>query len=258
MPELPECEANRRRVEDGALNRTITGFSEGNVTHLDLPTPSERKRLEGRQFTEARRHGKLIFAGSATGPWISVHLGMTGWLDCVDGSFEPPNWGHFVICFEGDRRLVFHNRRKLGWMKVIDDPATYLDDTGVGPDAMEMGENAFVDMLGKSRGAIKAALMDQKKIAGIGNLYSDETLYQVGISPKAKGSDLDAATLKKVHSALCDVLDTLLAANDGGPVPKDWLRHRREAGAACGLCDGTIRKATVGGRTAFYCSEHQS
>ncbi|MGR3496707.1 DNA-formamidopyrimidine glycosylase family protein [Citreimonas sp.] len=258
MPELPECEANRQRVEDGALNRTISGFSSGRTEHLDLPGKADRDRLLGRQFTEARRHGKFIFAGSQSGPWIAVHLGMTGRLVVEGDDFEAPNHGHFVIVFEGGDRLVFHNRRKLGWLRVIDDPDDFLADHHVGPDAMEIGENAFVDVIGRGRGAVKSALMDQTKIAGIGNLYSDETLYQIGVTPMAKGADLDAGTLKKMHGAMRDVLKTLLAANDGAKLPENWLRHRRDKGAECGLCDGTIDARKVGGRTAYFCAKHQA
>jgi formamidopyrimidine-DNA glycosylase len=260
VPELPECEANRQRVEAGALNRTITGFSEGNTAHLDLPAPKARKRLEGRQFTETRRHGKLIFAGSASGPWIAVHLGMTGRLEAVDADdFEAPNHGHFAIDFDGGRRLVFHNRRKLGWLRVVDDPDAVIAEQGLGPDALEIGENAFCEVIGTSRGALKSALMDQKKLAGIGNLYSDETLYRLGIAPDAKGAELDAKTLKKMHGAMRDILHRLLQANeDGKPLPDDWLARRREKGADCGLCDGKIDKRGIGGRTAYFCDTHQS
>ena len=76
MPELPEAEANRRRIEDQCLNRTIDDAVLGdNVSYIELPGDNERGRLVGRQFTQTHRHGKLIFAGSQSGPWICVHLG---------------------------------------------------------------------------------------------------------------------------------------------------------------------------------------
>ncbi len=147
MPELPEAEANRRRIEAGRLRRTIEAVCLGPDTrHVDLPDEGARARLVGHQFAEARRHGKVIFAGSNSGPWIAVHLGMTGALRPIEAGDGLPDHARIVVAFEGSRRV------------------------------------------GGGRGAVKSALMSQKKLAGIGNLWSDEMLFQTGTPPGCGGA----------------------------------------------------------------------
>ncbi|MGB3796928.1 MAG: DNA-formamidopyrimidine glycosylase family protein, partial [Alteraurantiacibacter sp.] len=212
MPELPEAEANRRRIEDQCLNRTIEDASPGNdVTYIELPGDNERRRLVGRQFTETHRHGKLIFAGSKTGPWICVHLGMTGSLIPFDeDDEEQPDATKFLIRFQGQRALAYRCPRKLGWLRVVDSPEAEIERIGFGPDAMAIGENEFVEIIGGTNGAVKSALIEQKKIAGIGNLWSDEILFEIGILPDRKANDLDEATLRKMHGVMQNTLAAVM------------------------------------------------
>ena len=260
MPELPEAERSRRAVADGCLNRTIEAAEPGDdVSYIDLPGGNERQRLVGHQFTETRRHGKLIFAGAKTGPWIAVHLGMSGRLITFDDGDGAPDHTKFLITFAGDRRLAFRCPRKLGWLKVVDDPDDFIGDIGFGPDILEISQDAFVEILAGTNGAVKSALMAQRKMAGIGNLWSDEILYQVGISPTAKASDISEAKLRETYESAQDILKAVLKVNaDYSKLPDDWLIHTRKAGADCPRCGGTIRKKTVGGRSAFHCPDHQT
>ncbi|MFQ6550012.1 Fpg/Nei family DNA glycosylase [Aestuariibius sp. 2305UL40-4] len=258
MPELPECEASRKAVEAGALNRTIEGFEEHNTIHLELPGPQDRDRLKGHQFTETHRHGKHIFAGSKSGPWIAVHLGMTGSLKTFDAPRDLPDYAHFIIRFEGDRRLIYYNPRKFGWMRVIDDPHDWIANKDLGPDAMEIGDNMFADRIGGSRGTVKSALLDQKKLAGVGNLWADEALYRAGIGPEVKGTELGSDRIATLYKEMRASLQGVLDVNaDYGKLPGDWLIHNREEGADCPRCGGTITKKTVGGRTAYFCPDYQ-
>ena len=172
MPELPEAEANRLRVERDCLHRTIEAAEPGDDTsYIELPGDNERARLVGHQFTRTHRHGKLIFAGSESGPWICVHLGMSGSLRPFDEADGPPDYAKFLIRFEGERRLAFRCPRKLGWVRVVDSPEAEIERIGFGPDALEIGRDAFAEVIGESRGAIKSALIEQKKLAGVGNLW---------------------------------------------------------------------------------------
>jgi len=257
MPELPEAEANRRRVEAGALNRTITGFRVTDAAPMHMPSTAERKRFEGTRLTRTHRHGKYIFAGSASGPWLVVHLGMTGSLRVCDAG-EEPDHTKLRVDLEGGRVLAFRCPRKFGWVKVTDDPETFVADAGLGPDAMQIGANAFADTIGATRTAIKTALIDQKRLAGIGNLWSDETLWRVGLMPDVPADTLDAKTVKALHDEFRAVLEAVLDTDaDYSKLPDDWLIHRRKVGATCPRCGGTIAKTTVGGRTAYHCPDHQ-
>ena len=259
MPELPEAEANRRHIEAEALNRTIRDVELGEVAHLDVPGPNALARLKGHRFTEARRHGKAVFAGSASGPWIAVHLGMTGRLVAYDEGGEPEN-PKVIFVFEGDRRLAFLNTRKLGSLEIVDDPEAHIAEKGLGPDALRIGAEDFAGRVGGGRGAIKSALMNQKKIAGIGNIWSDEILFHSDIAPMVKGSDLSDDRIGKLFDQTGALLSRGVEVNaDYGKLPEDWLLHHREDGAGCPRsgCSGTIRKKTVGGRAAHYCDTHQ-
>ena len=264
MPEAPEAEANRLRIERECLNRTIEAAEPGDDTsYIELPGDNERARLVGHQFTQTHRHGKLIFAGSKTGPWICVHLGMTGSLrpfdaEDGDGGDEAPDYVKFLIRFEGDRRLAFRCPRKLGWVRVVDSPEAEIERIGFGPDALDIERDAFVEVIGSSRGAIKSALIEQKKIAGVGNLWSDEILYRTGIDPERKGTDLSDETLGDIHTAMRDILHAVMETEAHyADLPEDWLIHTRDEGAQCPQCGGTITKTKVGGRSAYHCTRHQ-
>lgn len=261
MPELPEADASRRAVEAECLNRIIEDAVLGPDTeHMDLPGANERARLAGHQFTQARRHGKLIFAGSKTGPWIAVHLGMTGRLIPFDAPEDPPDYAKFVIRFEGDRRLAFRNTRKFGWLRVIDDPDVFIEEAeGYGPDALDISRNDFADKIGSTRGAVKSALIAQKKLAGIGNLWSDEILFQTGIHPDTRANSLDEDQLGEVYETMRRVLNGVCDVNAHySELPGDWLIADRNEGAECPRCGGTIARKTVGGRSAYFCGDHQT
>lgn len=259
MPELPENEAQRRMLEEECLHRTIEAIELGDdVSYITLPGDNEHARLVGRQFTETRRHGKNIFAGSKTGPWMAVHLGMTGKLVAFDAPEDPPNKTKLIIRFEGDRRLAFRCPRKLGKIRIIDDPDTFIAEQDLGPDALSISSDTFVERIGKSRSPIKAALLDQGKLAGIGNLWSDETLFQAGVHPERQANDLGDDCLVAIHSTMREVLDGVIATGATyRKLPDDWLIRHRKKGADCRRCDGTIEAKTVGGRTAYFCNRHQ-
>lgn len=259
MPELPEAEANRRRMERQCLDRTIEDAVPGeNVSYIELPGDNERARLVGRQFTETRRHGKLVFAGSKTGPWICVHLGMSGKLLPFDAPDDPPDHTKFLIRFEGDRRLAFRCPRKLGWLRVVDNPDEEIERIGFGPDALEVSCEDFVEVIGGTNGTVKGALLNQRKLAGIGNLWSDEILFDTGIMPDRKASSLDEKTLREMHRTMRDRLEKVVGTDaDYSKLPKNWLVRHRRKGETCRKCGGTIASKSVGGRTAFYCKQHQ-
>lgn len=259
MPELPEAEANRRRIEASCLRRTIESVRLGDDTsHVDLPGPEDRGRLTGRQFTEARRHGKIVFAGSASGPWIAVRLGMTGSLRPFATDDGPPDFARLVIAFEGGTSLAFRCPRKLGSVAMAGDPAAFVASEGLGPDALKIDRETFRDRVGGSRGAVKSALMAQAKLAGIGNLWSDESLFRTGLHPAAKASALPGERIDALFDATRAVLKAVAETDaDYSRLPGDWLISHREAGAECRRCGGEIAKQTVSGRSAYFCRSHQ-
>ena len=260
MPELPENEVQRLMLEEECLNRTIETVELGSdTTYITLPGDNERARLVGRQFTQTRRHGKNIFAGSKTGPWMAVHLGMTGKLIAFDAPAEAPDKTKLLITFEGDRRLAFRCPRKLGKIQVIDDVDSFIQEQGLGPDALAITEQAFSQQMGNTRSPIKAALMDQSKLAGIGNLWSDELLFQNGLHPERRASDLSDHELGALHAKLKPMLEAVIETGATyRKLPDDWLIRHRKVGAECPRCEGKIERRKVGGRSAYFCNSHQS
>ncbi|WP_299566809.1 DNA-formamidopyrimidine glycosylase family protein [uncultured Sulfitobacter sp.] len=259
MPELPEAEAARRRIADGALNRTIEGFELGEVSHMDLPDAEACARLIGTQFTRTHRHGKYIFVGSVEGPWLHIHLGMSGSIRVCEAGEDLPRYIRFTVVFEGEHRLHFRDPRKFGHIELVEDVDAFVEDKGLGPDALRIGDNAFVKAIGGTRGAVKSALLSQRKLAGIGNLWADETLYRTGIDPETRACDLDTARIGDLHRASRDILQAVVDTGANySRLPDDWLIHHRNAGDDCTRCDGTIEKKTVGGRSSYFCAGHQT
>ncbi|MEM8824927.1 MAG: DNA-formamidopyrimidine glycosylase family protein [Pseudomonadota bacterium] len=260
MPELPEVEAFRRRIENGALNRTIAAVRLGNdITHIELPGAQDRARLEGGQFTEARRHGKYLFAGSTSGPWLALHMGMAGSVRAYDASEHSPDYARLIVEFEGDRRLAFRDPRKFGWAKIVEAPEDEIEARDLGPDALDIDAGVFADRLSGGRGTIKSALLDQSKLAGIGNLWADETLYQTGLHPETKIGALTDDHIADLHRASTRILRGVCDVNAHyRKLPDAWLIHRRQVGRACSRCSGEITKTKVGGRTSYFCSAHQT
>ncbi|WP_299812910.1 DNA-formamidopyrimidine glycosylase family protein [uncultured Jannaschia sp.] len=258
MPELPEVETFRRRIEAGALNRTIAGIRPGNDTcHVELPDAAALTQFEGHQFTQTRRHGKYIFVGSASGPWLNLHMGMSGSVRVYDVAEGDPDYARLVVSFEGDRRMAFRDPRKFGWIRVVEDPDAEIARLGLGPDALEIDAAGFADRM-EGRGAIKSALLDQAKVCGIGNLWADETLYQTGIHPDTRAGDLSEAQRADLHRAFGRILKSVSDVDAHyADLPDPWLIHRRKAGHECGRCEGTIASRKVGGRTSFFCADHQ-
>ncbi|MBU2032735.1 MAG: DNA-formamidopyrimidine glycosylase [Alphaproteobacteria bacterium] len=262
MPELPENEAQRLTLERECLNRTVVKAERGdNIAHIDLPGGNQLARFEGRRFTETRRHGKNIFLGSKSGPWITVHLGMSGWLTPYDAPEREPDHTKFRIVFEGDRRLAFRCPRKLGHVRVVEDPDEYIAAHKLGPDALAIDRETFTAFIGGSKAAIKSALTDQNRIAGIGNLWSDEILFQTGLDPARKGSDLDSEKLDSLFDTMRLKLSKGVDVEaDYARLPKDWLIPNRKDKADCPRkgCGGSLTHRKVGGRTAYFCPVHQS
>ncbi len=259
MPELPENEAQRLELERECLNRTIEAIELGDDTsYIELPGDNERAKLIGHQFTETRRHGKNIFAGSKTGPWMTVHLGMTGRLVPFNAPEDPPDHTKLLISFEGDRRLAFRCPRKLGHVRVIESPEGYIAQEELGSDALSIDKDEFLEVFGSTRSAVKSALMKQQKMAGVGNLWSDETLFQAGIHPEARTDELGEEKLVKIFTIMRSVLQAVVKVEaDYKQLDEKWLIRHRSEDADCPRCEGTIRKKKVGGRTAYFCEKHQ-
>lgn len=260
MPELPEAEAYRRLAEASALGRAIVGVDAEDAWYLKegLTAAAVAGILVGQAFVAARRRGKLLLLDTDGGNVVGLRFGMSGRL-VVDGRpgvdrllYSPANgvarWSRFAVRFADGGALVMRDPRRLGG--VLLDP----DEDRLGPDALAVTPAQLTAALAGSRAPLKARLMDQARLAGVGNLIADEVLWRAGLSPQRPAGGLSAPERRRLHRHLARTVDELV---NGGGSHTGRLMPVRGAGGMCPR-DGTpLVRATVGGRTTWWCPRHQ-
>lgn len=260
MPEMIEVELYRR-VADRVVGRRIREVYAPDEWFLKNVDPATiTKALRKRTVTGTRRIGKLLLVDT-DGPTVGMRFGMTGRM-VVDGTGpieeleygsrrDLPEWDRFGLHFDGARagHLRINDPRRLGG--VILEP----DVSALGPDALSATLRELRVVLRGSEAPLKARLLDQSRLAGLGNLLVDETLYRAGIDPARTAGSLDDATVARLHRQIRATVGDLLAK--GG----SHLGRLQAARVRGGLCpkDGTpLLRRTVGGRTTYSCPRHQS
>jgi formamidopyrimidine-DNA glycosylase len=262
MPELAEVEYYRRLAET-ALHRKIAKVDAPDAWFLKagLTASALRRAVVGRSFTAARRIGKLLLLdtdGDTDGPVLGLRFGMTGVL-LVDGSRgvdelvyssmrDEPAWDRVTFRFADGGDLRVRDPRRLGG--VLLDP----DEAILGADAQTITLAALRAALTKSRTALKARLMDQAKLAGVGNLAADELLWRAGLDPARPAGELTDDEVKRLHRHLKKTFADLL---EQGGSHTGRLQAHRVVGGRCPK-DGTpLVRRTIGGRTTWSCPRHQ-
>jgi len=254
-----EVEAARAVIEARALHRTIAEVVAPDAWYLKrgLNAPAVKRALKGRELVDARRRGKLMLVDTSNGgPVLGLHLGMSGRV-VVDGvaagdplvyasNREVDAWHRFGLRFADGGTLWMRDPRRLGAVEL--DP----DEDRLGPDAAEITRDELAHVVGRSRAPIKALLMDQSRIAGLGNLLVDEVLWRVGIDPARTANTLKADDVARLHRTIRQTLRTL--GRRGGSHTGDMPRERD---AHCPRDGAMLVRRTVGGRTTFSCPVHQ-
>lgn len=248
MPELPEAERARALIADRALGRRITGVEDGDSYVCRPHAPGELAgALLGRRLTSANRIGKMLWLETdGAGPDLGLHLGMAGRI-AID---EPPHalWDRFVLTFADGGRLALRDKRRLGRAVLAPDLAR------LGPDAALATRAEFRARVGRGGGAIKARLMDQGVIAGVGNLLADEILWQARIDPRRAANDLSEAELDALRRAVRAAIRH--AIRNGGAHSGALIAHRERDGR-CPRCGAPLSRARIGGRTTYWCPDEQ-
>jgi formamidopyrimidine-DNA glycosylase len=262
MPELPDVETFRKYFDSTCLRQQI---KEASVMETRLLENVSKKTLERKlangKFTATRRHGKYLFAKFHESGWLMLHFGMTGYLAYLKEKEDEPGHTRLLITFTNNNRLAYVNQRKLGKIGLVKNIQDFLEQRSLGVDPLssEFDYAAFKETIEGRRGKIKSVLMNQKIFAGIGNVYSDEILFQSGLDPRASIQDLDEKTRKNLYKKLKHVLDKAIDYEaDPKKMPKSYLLHHRTAGANCPKDGYKLEKVKLGGRTAYYCPRHQS
>ncbi len=217
-----------------------------------------RAALRGQSFVEARRRGKLLLVDVTSGATLGLHLGMSGRV-IIDGEAagDPlvyasnradTAWHRFGVEFADGGSLYLRDPRRLGAVEL--DP----DEERLGPDAFTVSLAHVRQALAGRRAPVKAVIMDQARIAGLGNLLCDEALWRAGIDPAREAASLTDDEVRRLHRAIRDTLRVL--GKRGGSHTGD-LTSARGPGLPCPRDGTTLQRRTIGGRTTFSCPLHQ-
>jgi formamidopyrimidine-DNA glycosylase len=274
VPELPEVETARSLIADRALGRRIVGVSDVDTYVCRPHTESElRRALSGRLLTAAHRRGKQIWcetrrasdpgAPGPPGPDLGIHLGMAGRIMVMtdgeeaqggewrrmDARTRKPEWNRFALEFADGGRLVLLDPRRLGRVRLNPDVDV------LGPDAGQVTLEDFRSLITKGTIAVKARMLDQSKIAGIGNLLADEVLWDAKIAPAQPAGTLRREDADRLYRALRSALASAIA---NGGVHTGEVIPARHPGGTCPRCGAEMKHSTVGGRSTWWCSREQA
>lgn len=282
MPELPEVETVRRGLEGLVIGRTIKSVSHD----TDKSFPNEPGAVSvfmiGSSVTAVRRRAKVLLIDLSTKYTLMIHLKMTGQLVFVGkerfGAGHPndslintlPDKSTRVeVTFDDNSRLFFNDQRKFGWMKLLPSELVQVEPfmLKVGPEPLEpeFTTEVFISKIRRRKGtSIKAALLDQSVLAGVGNIYADESLWGAKIHPATLVKNVSDAELTVLHKELRFVLE--LAIEKGGSTDRnyvnaegkkgsyiDFARVFRRENLPCPRCDSVIEKSKVAGRGTHTC-----
>ncbi len=258
MPELPDVEVFNKQIQKNGLNKEIKSVIINDDRVLISDASAIKKSVSSKPFTKTKRIGKQLFIQCGNNIWLSMHFGMTGYPYFFKEKEKEPKHSCVLFEFKGDDYFSFVCSRKFGKIGLIDTLESFLKANELGDDALEIDSEKFIDIIKSRSGKIKNTLMDQSLISGIGNVYSDEILYQSKIHPEKKAKSLEEKALKNIFSVMQRVLKTAIN-NDADPsqMPDNYLLKRREEGGDCPKCKGKIKKIKVSGRSCYICESCQ-
>ncbi|HXZ12787.1 MAG TPA: bifunctional DNA-formamidopyrimidine glycosylase/DNA-(apurinic or apyrimidinic site) lyase [Candidatus Sulfotelmatobacter sp.] len=273
MPELPEVETVARGLRAMLPGKRILEVRLGKSDFIEDPAALERE-LPGRRISAVERYGKfLVFDfepanGKDSQFSLLIHLGMTGQIVACSREARVAPHTHAFFALEGGRELRYTDIRRFGRMRILTNGQREEVLGLLGLDPLEASEKEFQERVGARRARIKALLLDQHVLRGMGNIYTDESLWRARIHPKRLGAKLKR---EEIHRLFCKVREVLAEAirlrgssvsdyvdSDGQP-GEFQLRHRvyQREGKKCFRCAAAIRRTIVAGRSSYYCPRCQ-
>lgn len=259
MPELPDVEVYRRYMNATALHQPVDEVEVPAPRLLSGTTPQGLGHaLKGDSFESTHRHGKYLFASTASHKHLVLHFGMTGELDYSRKKSSPNPHAALRIRFSNGALLQYIAPRKLGTIAITDSIEDFVCAQELGPDALAIDQDRWLEQAQGRRGGAKSWLMNQAVIAGIGNIYSDEILFQAKIHPRQALKSLDEDDLRRLHEATRKVLQAAISAHaEPSDLPRNFMLPHREEGGHCPRCGSELQKISISGRSAWYCPDCQ-
>lgn len=271
MPELPEVETVRAGLLAMVLNRRITGLRAGTFEGVvgDLGVEATRARVLGRTILNVVRRAKYLFLVLDDETLLSVHLRMTGVLQVVPRTAAPLRFEHLAIELDNDNDLRFSDQRKFGRVLHIESSGYDDHDRFLGPEPLDptFTPDVLADRLNGRTAPIKASLLDQRRVAGLGNIYVDEALFRAGIHPLRPAGGLTTPESVRLHNSIQTVLSEAIArqgttfssfsnpyGESGNNQPNLRVYGRGRTGEPCLVCGTALQLLTVGGRSTHFCA----
>lgn len=270
MPELPEVETVSRELGAALSGRRIVEVRCRLPRLLDTKAARFREALRGRVVAQVLRHGKYLFLLFARGGGVALHLRMTGQALLVPESQPADRHTHLEILFRGGRqKLAYRDVRKFGRFVLLPaGPEEFVRRKGLGPDALSISAGELYSRLRATRRCLKAALLDQGVLAGLGNIYTDEILFRQRLSPLQASSSLSRRKIEELAGCIRQVLveaidgkgtsiSDYVDARGARGAFQSFLRVYGKAGKPCPRCRMTLRRIRVAGRSTSYCPRCQ-
>jgi formamidopyrimidine-DNA glycosylase len=273
MPELPEVETVVRGLQAVLPGRRILNVRLSKTDFIEDPAALERD-LPGTRVRGVRRHGKFLVVevegstGSASRFSLLIHLGMTGQILVCPADARIAPHTHVFFGLDDGREFRYVDIRRFGKMRILagDSPLAPLDKLGLDP--LEATEKEFTALVHSRRARIKTLLLDQTALRGMGNIYTDESLWRSRIHPMRLAANLKEAEIRRLYRAMRDVLNEAIRlrgssvsnyVDSEGRTGEFQLRHRvyQRTGKKCFRCRTLIRRAIVAGRSSHFCPKCQ-
>jgi formamidopyrimidine-DNA glycosylase len=259
MPELPDVEVFKRYLDATSLRQRVVSVHVRDAYVLKGVSGRELARqLKGHCFKSTHRHGKHLFVRTDGEVWLRLHFGMTGSLQYLKNHEQVARHARVLFRFANTNRLAFDDQRKFGEVGLLTDVDRFLKERLLGSDALKVDLSEFEKLFRQHRGAVKSILLNQKVIAGIGNIYADEILFHARMPPATEAARLSDKAVRRLFHAMRYVLEKAIASGANAHLmPKSWLLPHRGKGGRCPRCGRALKSATIGGRTAWFCAHCQ-
>jgi formamidopyrimidine-DNA glycosylase len=257
VPELPEVETIRREIAPVISGRCLSGVS-GSRPTIDPEDPRLGSDIRGRCVSGTSRHGKYLFLELRSRSVLVFHFGMTGDLRYLASGDPDPPYTRAAVLLRDGSRLAFTDPRRFGRIGWSSGREAFIAGKRLGPDALSLTGQETRQVVRGSRRGLKLLLLDQHRVAGIGNIYADEILFQSRLHPLRETTSVALKEADRLHDAIRSVLETAVRLSaDMDRYPAGWLIPRRAPGQSCPACGGEVDRVMVAGRYSYFCPSCQ-